>query len=112
MVSASDVRSRAGFSLLELMFAMTLTLIIGTMGFQLFRQNERVFREQNVLAETQQNMRAVVFQMTDEIRRAGQGVPVYASSFDTLPSEATVAVLSGSDATHLRAGRSRDRWRC
>jgi type II secretory pathway pseudopilin PulG len=102
MVRASGFRSQAGFSLLELMFAMTLTLIIGAMGFQLFRQNERVFREQNALAETQQNVRAMVFQLADEIRRAGQGVPVFASSFDTSPSEATVAVLSGSDATHLR----------
>src|SRR6476661_1550864 len=84
------------------MFAMTLTLVIGMIGFQLFRQNERVFQQQNATAETQQNVRAVVFQINDEIRKMGQDVPVYAASFDVSPGEATVAVLNGSDATHLR----------
>jgi type II secretory pathway pseudopilin PulG len=95
-------RTLSGFSLLELLFAMTLTLIIGTIGFQLFRQNERIFQNQSAQTESQQNARAVIFQITDDIRRTGSGVPVYAASLDVAPSEATVSVLNGSDATHLR----------
>ena len=91
-----------GFSLLELMLALTVTVLIGMAGFEVFRQNEHTFETQNTVSEAQQNVRAVIFQINDEIRRAGQGVPVYAGSFDSTATEPLAAVLSGSDSTHLR----------
>jgi len=91
-----------GFSLIELLFALTITLIVGMIGFELFRQNERVFQTQNQSLEIHQTARALMFQINDEIRRAGQGVPVYASTFDSAPTEAVAVVLSGSDQSHLR----------
>ena len=44
----------------------------------------------------------------DEIRMAGQGVPIYATSYDASPSEGAVAVLAGSSSTRInfRAGLS------
>jgi prepilin-type N-terminal cleavage/methylation domain-containing protein len=97
-----------GFSLIELLMAMTITLGIGMVVFQLFRQNEHVFRDQNLIIEMQQNTRAVASQIADEIRLAGQGVPVYAATFDHDPAEAVTAILPSSSNTRIdfRAGLS------
>lgn len=81
--------------------ALTMTLGIGMAVFQLFRQNEQVFRDQNLVIEMQQNARAVTSQLADEIRMAGQGVPIYAAMFDDAPGEATAAILASSTASRI-----------
>lgn len=91
-----------GFSLLELLLALTITLGLGFIGFRLFLQNERVFRNETSRTEAEQNARAVAVQIADEIRRAGQGVPLYASAYDDARTDALAFLLNGSDATHLR----------
>ena len=91
-----------GFSLVELLLALTITIGIGMVGFQLFRQNERGFHIQNVNSESQQNARSVAYRIAEEIRKAGQGTPVYASTFDSSPAEAVAFILDGSNSTHLR----------
>ena len=87
---------------------MSITMVIGAAVFQLFRQNERIFQDQNLITEMQQGARAAISQTADEIRMAGQGVPVYATSYDASPSEGAVAVLAGSSSTRInfRAGLS------
>ena len=88
------------------MFAMAITSGIGLIVLQLFLQNERIFRDQNLLLEMQQSARAVASMMTDEIRMAGQGVPAYSASQDAAIAEAVQAFLSGtaSGAIVFRAG--------
>jgi len=97
-----------GFSLIELLMAMTITVGIGMVVFQLFYRNERVFRDQNLILEMQQNARAVASQIAEEIRMAGQGVPVYAATFDSVPSEAVISILPTSTSSRIdfRAGVS------
>src|ERR1700747_1023607 len=97
---------KSGFSLVELMIALLIVLAIGSMTFQLFRQNERVIRDQTLIMEMQQTARVVLSQIADEVRMAGQGVPVYASTFDTAPSEAVAVILGSSNANRIdfRAG--------
>jgi prepilin-type N-terminal cleavage/methylation domain-containing protein len=97
-----------GFSLIELMVALTVALGLATMTFQLFHQNERVIRDQNLIMEMQQTARVVASQISDEVRMAGQGVPVYASTFDTVPSEAVAVILGSSNANRIefRSGLS------
>jgi prepilin-type N-terminal cleavage/methylation domain-containing protein len=97
-----------GFSLIELLMAMTITMGIGMVVFQLFYRNERVFRDQNLIVEMQQNARAVASQISEEIRMAGQGVPVYAATFDSVPSEAVTSILPTSTSSRIdfRAGLS------
>ncbi len=92
--------------MIELMFAMAITSGIGLIVFQLFLQNEQVFRDQNLTLEMQQSARAVASMMTDEIRMAGQGVPVYSASQDSLTAEAVQVFLNGSDVSAIvfRAG--------
>src|SRR5262245_58685618 len=70
-------------------------------GFQVFRQNEHSFETQNNISGAQQNVRAVIFQINDDIWRTGQGVPVYAQTFESAASESMASVLNGSDSTHL-----------
>ena len=70
------MRSRqSAFSLLETLVATALTVGIGAVAFQLFHQNERLFRDQAVILEMQQGARVVVSQIGDDVRMAGQGVP-------------------------------------
>ena len=88
--------------------AMSITLGIGMIVFQLFHQNEQVFRDQSLIIEMQQNGRAVASQIADEIRMAGQGVPVYAATFDGAPAEAVTSIMPSSTGTRIdfRAGLS------
>src|SRR5262245_58206890 len=97
-----------GFSLIELLMAMTITVGIGMVLFQLFYQNERVFRDQSLIVEMQQNARAVASQIAEEIRMAGQGVPVYAATFDGAASEAVTSIMPTSTSSRIdfRAGVS------
>ena len=95
-----------GFSLLEILVSLSITLVLGAAVFHLFQQNQRVFSDQTLITEMNQAARAAIYQASDDIRMAGQGVPTYADSFGDAPSEETVAILSGSSATriHFRAG--------
>jgi hypothetical protein len=97
-----------GFSLAELIIALALASGLCTMMFQLFHQNERAIRDQTLIMEMQQTARVVASQIADEIRMAGQGVPVYAASFDAAPSEATAVLLGSSTESRIdfRAGLS------
>lgn len=90
-----------GFTLLEVLISLSITLVIGAAVFQLFQQNERVFSDQNLVTEMQQGARAAIFQSAGEIRMAGQGVPLYAETFGEVPGEETVAILSGSSSTRI-----------
>jgi len=95
-----------GFTLLEILISISITLVIGAAVFQLFQQNERVFYDQNLVTEMQQGARAAIYQTADEIRMAGQGVPRYAETYGEVPSEESIAILSGSGSTRInfRAG--------
>src|SRR5438552_2599315 len=91
-------RGDSGFSLVEVLVATAITIGIGSIVFQLFHQNERIFRDEAVLMEMQQTARMVVSQIGDDIRIAGQGVP----------PELGEVVLPGSSGQrlNLRAGFS------
>ena len=108
MVFEVDMRqSRRGFSIIELVIAMGITLGLGAVIFTLFLQNTNVFRDQNLILEMQQTARAVASMMADDIRIAGQGTPTFASSMDPSTNvEAGQAFLNGSSASAIlfRAG--------
>jgi prepilin-type N-terminal cleavage/methylation domain-containing protein len=68
-------KSLRGFSLIEVLVATAITVGVGSIVFQLFHQNERIFRDEAVRVEMQQTARLVVSQIGDDIRIAGQGIP-------------------------------------
>jgi prepilin-type N-terminal cleavage/methylation domain-containing protein len=101
-------RKNAGFSLLEMVFALTILLVVGMMVSSLFQRNAIVVRDQTLIMEMQQTARIVISQIADEIRMAGQGVPVFAGTFDPVPVEAAVPFLRTSTSSRIdfRAGLS------
>lgn len=97
-----------GFSLIELLIVLVITLIVGALLFNLFHHNERVVRDQASIMEMQQTARVVMSQLADEIRMAGQEVPLYSSNWDVAPVESVAVILPTSTATRIdfRAGLS------
>jgi Tfp pilus assembly protein PilW len=75
MIRLTRDRDAAGFSLIEVLVATAITVGVGAIVFQLFHQNERLFRDENTRAETQQTARLVISQIGDDIRIAGQSIP-------------------------------------
>src|SRR5205814_6599518 len=63
---------------------------------------------QNLIMEMQQTARVVISQIADEVRMAGQSVPVFAATFDSSPSEPTAVFLATSTSNRIdfRAGLS------
>ena len=64
--------NQKGFSLIELLLALTTTLALSAMVFHLFHRNERTVRDQTLLMEMQHTAQVVASQIADEIRMAGQ----------------------------------------
>src|SRR4029077_16809077 len=97
-----------GFSLIELLITLAITLTVGMLLFHLFQYNERVIRDQTSVMEMQQTARVVASQVAEEIRMAGQEVPVYSSNWDVTMSEAVAVILPTSTNTRIdfRAGLS------
>jgi hypothetical protein len=90
-----------GFSLIELLVSLSVTMLLASMMFQLFHQNERVLRDQTLIMEMQQTARSVIAQIADEIRMAGQGVPLYATASDANPNEAAAVFLASSGGNRI-----------
>lgn len=81
---------------------MVITAGMSAIVFNLFLQNQNIFRDQNLIIEMQQSSRAVASMMADEIRMAGQGVPTYAGSMDTASNvESIQTILNGSNGTTI-----------
>jgi prepilin-type N-terminal cleavage/methylation domain-containing protein len=99
---------RSGFSLIELLIVLVITLTVGMLLFHLFQYNERVIRDQTSIMETQQTARVVASQIADEVRMGGQEVPVYSSNWDATMAEAVAVILPTSTNTRIdfRAGLS------
>jgi prepilin-type N-terminal cleavage/methylation domain-containing protein len=97
-----------GFSLIELLMALVVSMALSAAMFQLFHLNERVIRDQTLVMEMQQTVRAVASQIADEVRMAGQGVPVRAAAFDSTLTEAAATILATSTRNRIdfRAGLS------
>jgi len=99
MASETTRSNESGFSLVELLIAMAITAGMSAVVFNLFLQNQNIFQDQNLIIEMQQSARAIASMMADEIRRASQGVPAYASSMDTSsPDDSVQVFLTGTDA--------------
>ncbi|HET9215575.1 MAG TPA: hypothetical protein VFR18_01270 [Terriglobia bacterium] len=86
--STSSLR---GISLLETLAAMSITAVIAASAFQLFHQNERLFRDQALILEMQQSARVIVAQVAEDVRRAGQSIP----------PGLTDVILPGSGSTRI-----------
>jgi prepilin-type N-terminal cleavage/methylation domain-containing protein len=64
-------KNHAGFTLIEIMIAVTISVIITSAIYQIFHSQQRSYLIQDRAAEMQQNLRAGLYMMAREIRSAG-----------------------------------------
>jgi prepilin-type N-terminal cleavage/methylation domain-containing protein len=67
-------RAERGFSLLELMVAMFMTVVLMAVVFTLMRQNQGIFAAETGVTAMNENIRAAVDLLTREVQAAGTGM--------------------------------------
>jgi type IV pilus assembly protein PilW len=83
-------RSNQGFTLVELMIAMVLSLLALAAIYSTFQAQHRSYQVQSETADMQQNIRTAMYYMQREIRMAGS------NPFDTMPAFGITAANSTS----------------
>jgi prepilin-type N-terminal cleavage/methylation domain-containing protein len=82
MVREGAVGAREkGFSLVELMIAMTVTVIVTGAVFQLVTAGQTAFRREPAVADRQQNARMALDIIAQDLYQAGYGMPSFAQAF-------------------------------
>ncbi len=70
-----------GFSMVELMVAMTATLVVTGAVYGLVVAGNSAFRREPALADRQQNIRVAMDIIGQDVFRAGYGLPAFAQAF-------------------------------
>ncbi len=73
--------SASGFSLVELMVAMTITLIISGAIYGLLAGGQSAFQREPALTDRQQNARIAMDLIEHDVANAGRGLPLVAQAF-------------------------------
>jgi prepilin-type N-terminal cleavage/methylation domain-containing protein len=97
-VSANRSHSSRGFSLIELLVAMTVTLIVSGAVYGLLTAGKTAFRREPALTDRQQNIRVAMDLISRDVLRAGFGLPEFAQAF-TEGLDAKGPLGPGGDAT-------------
>ena len=96
MEHAQTSRSRpAGFSLVELMVAMTVTLIVAGAIYGLLAGGQNAFRREPELADRQQNTRIAMDLIRRDVQDAGSGMVPFVQAFTNGLNGAGIAPASG-----------------
>jgi prepilin-type N-terminal cleavage/methylation domain-containing protein len=74
---------QSGFSLIELMVAMLITLIVTGAIYGLMATGQSAFRREPELSDRQQNIRAAMDVIMRDVERAGMGLPAFTQVFGT-----------------------------
>jgi prepilin-type N-terminal cleavage/methylation domain-containing protein len=90
-----------GFSLVELMIAMAVTLIITGAVFKLVTAGQTAFRREPALADRQQNIRVAMDVISQDLYRAGYGLPQFAQTFTDGLDGVGPAGSTGADTDEL-----------
>lgn len=64
-------KNNLGFTLIELLIAMVITTVVSAGILSAYQSQQNAHRAQKQIVEMQQNLRAALYIMTKEIRRAG-----------------------------------------
>jgi prepilin-type N-terminal cleavage/methylation domain-containing protein len=73
--------SDAGFSLVEMLVAMTITLIVSGAIYGLLAGGQNAFRREPELTDRQQNIRLAMSVIMRDIANAGTGMPTFIQAF-------------------------------
>jgi len=101
IVRQADQASEQGFSLVELLIAMVVTLIVCGAVMSLLTQANRVFQMQPDMTERQQNIRAAMDLIMRDIANAGSGLPWSAQVFVSGLQGAGHAAPAGGNSDDL-----------
>jgi prepilin-type N-terminal cleavage/methylation domain-containing protein len=93
--------NQRGFSLVELVVAMTVTLIITGAVFQLVIAGKSAFRREPEMADRQQNIRVAMDIISQDVYKAGYGAPTFAQVFTDGLDGAGPAGSGGTDSDIL-----------
>jgi prepilin-type N-terminal cleavage/methylation domain-containing protein len=91
----SERRREAGFSLIELLVAMTVTLIVSGAIYGLLAGGQNAFRREPELADRQQNARIAMDMIRRDVLEAGGGMVPFVQTFTNGLDGAGVAPASG-----------------
>ena len=75
------MRQESGFSLVELIVAMTVTLIVSSAIYGLLTAGGNAFRREPEVADRQQNIRAAMDLIARDVFGAGAGMPTFSQVF-------------------------------
>jgi len=90
------MRSERGFSLVELMVAMTVTLIVSGAIYGLLTSGSNAFRREPEVADRQQNIRVAMDLISRDVFNAGAAMPTYSQVFTLAdPAGACAGGLDG-----------------
>jgi prepilin-type N-terminal cleavage/methylation domain-containing protein len=98
-----DRTRQAGFSLVELMVAMLVTLIVSGAVYGLVAGGKSAFRREPELSDRQQNARIAMAAIQQDIGNTGLNMPAFVQVF--MPGLDGVG-LAGSDALEMVVGRA------
>jgi len=94
-------RHARGFSLVELMVAMTVTLIVSGAIYGLLTSGSNAFRREPEVADRQQNIRVAMDVISQDVYKAGYGAPTFAQVFTDGLDGAGPAGSGGTDSDIL-----------
>lgn len=81
MSSTKSASGQSGFSLMELMVAMVVTLIVTGAVYGLLAGGNNAFRREPELMDRQQNIRIAMDLIMRDLQTAGAGMPAFVQSF-------------------------------
>jgi prepilin-type N-terminal cleavage/methylation domain-containing protein len=103
---------QGGFSLIELLVAMTITLIVSGAIYGLLAGGQNAFRREPELTERQQNIRMAMDMIMRDASNAGAGLPpfaqIFTSGLDTDTGSPTGPSGGPSDALEMLTGGGRE----
>ena len=101
-------RHESGFSLIELMIAMVVTLIVTGAIYGLLAGGNSSFRREPELSDRQQNTRVAMAMIESDIASAGMGLPAFVQVFTgasgALPGGLNGVGPNGEDALEIVVG--------
>jgi prepilin-type N-terminal cleavage/methylation domain-containing protein len=91
-------QSERGFSLVELIIAMTVTLIVSGAIYGLLASGGNAFRREPEVADRQQNIRIAMDLVARDVFNAGAGLPTFAQAFTR--TDPTGGACAGTDGVN------------
>src|SRR5215475_5283161 len=78
---AMKAHRESGFSLIELLVAMVVTLVVSGAIYGLLSSGQSAFRREPELSDRQQNIRVAMAMIERDVTRAGEGLHAFTQAF-------------------------------